>query len=361
MPYVRLWSHSQKYCMFLAAALTVAMLPNVSHADSTPQVTEWTYNMSGSNVIQSWKQKVAEYGCVLSATPQNWVAVNSRTIYAGGAASSITLDEVQGFNIQPFSDYVCATAFYNISTCGGTCEARARNEKSRTLYCSSGSLQERNIGGSWMWACSGGSQSKVVAIDPGHGLTCSAKGMAVGAVGATDFPPSDPPPGKLREDILTVAIALEVERILPASGYKVVMTKRDVNSCPDFKTRQKIATASKAQAFVSIHINRQNTFLGFEVPFANGTSALYHPSRTDSRTLADQMAGAVSSNLGVNNRGSFARDDLAILSPKFIQMPAVLLETARLSGTDERILHARDSATKTAVGIKQALDAFIGN
>lgn len=200
---------------------------------------------------------------------------------------------------------------------------------------------------------------KVIVIDPGHGLTCPSIGQTVGAVGLTDFPPNDPPPGRLREDDLTVAIALETERMLSAS-YRVVLTKRDVNFCPSFKERGRIANNANAKVFVSIHINKSNTILGIDNPFGNGTSVLYNSSKIGSKDLADQMSGAVSSNLGVNNRGSGARDDLAVLKPSVTNMTAVLVEAARLSGTDERILHAAGSATKVASGVKTALEAFVG-
>lgn len=64
--------------------------------------------------------------------------------------------------------------------------------------------------------------------------------------------------------------------------------------------------------------------------------------------------------MGVNNRGSFVRDNLAVLKPQVTPTTAVLLEVARLSGTDEKILHAPSSAARAATGIKTALDAFLG-
>jgi N-acetylmuramoyl-L-alanine amidase len=55
---------------------------------------------------------------------------------------------------------------------------------------------------------------KIVAIDPGHGFNCAALGMPPGAVGATDFPASNPPPGQLLEDDLTMAITREIQLLV---------------------------------------------------------------------------------------------------------------------------------------------------
>ena len=201
---------------------------------------------------------------------------------------------------------------------------------------------------------------KIVAIDPGHGFACASKGMPPGAIGVTDFPPSNPPPGWLLEDDLTMAIAREFQRL--ASGkYTVVLTKNSATPCPEYRERGQVAIKAKANAFISIHINRRNPIPGN--PFANGTSAIYNSDRpAAAKTLADLMAANVSASLGVNNRGAIVDDGLALLkdtvTPKMI---AVLVEAARLSGSDEEKLHAPGAATKVATGIKAALDAFFGN
>jgi len=74
--------------------------------------------------------------------------------------------------------------------------------------------------------------------------------------------------------------------------------------------------------------------------------------------MADYMANSVSLSLGTNNRGSYARDDLAVLKPTVTQMPALLLEMARF-GSDETILHSSTAARRTAEAIKDTVDAFV--
>ena len=210
------------------------------------------------------------------------------------------------------------------------------------------------------WLCNAPPPRKIIAIDPGHGFTCALKGMPPGAIGVTDFPTSDPPPGWLREDELTMAIAREFQR-LASSKYMVVLTKNSANTCPEYKERGETAIDAKADVFVPIHINRRNPIpLN---PFANGTSTVCNSSRpAAAKTLAGLMAASISASLGVNNRGAKVDDGLAVLKKSVTpKMTAVLVEAARLSGSDEKTLHAAGSATKVAAGIKAALDAFFKN
>jgi N-acetylmuramoyl-L-alanine amidase len=204
--------------------------------------------------------------------------------------------------------------------------------------------------------CAAPTPPTVVAIDPGHGFQCAAKGMPAGTVGETDFPVTDPPSGRLQEDSLTMAMALEIERTLPGSRYRVVLTKRSAVSCPSFIDRGLIANRAKAKVFVSIHVNRPNP-----VPIdlcCAGTSAIYNPDRPEARPLADFGSASVAIALGVNNRGSGTDATLAVLKPNVTVMPAIVLETARLSGNDEKILHRSDASVRVATGLRSALDSY---
>jgi N-acetylmuramoyl-L-alanine amidase len=199
---------------------------------------------------------------------------------------------------------------------------------------------------------------KVVVIDPGHGFSCPANGMRIGSIGATDFLPNDPPAGRLREDDLTIAIAREVQRLAPAK-YKIILTKSSATTCPSFLDRGRIANNANAKVFVSVHVDARNFIPGN--PFDNGSLGIYNSGKPAAKPLADLLAGAVSSNLGVNNRGSKTDDSLAVLKPTVTTMTAAIIESARLSGDDEVKLHTAGSATRIATGIIAALDAFLGN
>ncbi|WP_048441753.1 N-acetylmuramoyl-L-alanine amidase [Caenimonas sp. SL110] len=212
--------------------------------------------------------------------------------------------------------------------------------------------------------CYGAKPLRIVAIDPGHGLSCAAKGLPPGTIGLTDFPASNPPPGKLKEDNLTVAIALEIERVLPPTAYKVVLTKRNVNDCPTYLQRGAKAAFERAEVFISIHANAPAIVPGTAIsfPFAHGSSTHYHILKPQSKPLADLLASSVSSSLGVNNRGSRVEiDDIAVLKPNVTRMTAVLVETARVSGKDEERLHSPDAPARIAAAVRSSLDAFFGN
>ncbi len=217
-------------------------------------------------------------------------------------------------------------------------------------------------GTSWSWwvysiVTTPPARKVVLVLDPGHGLNCAAIGQPPGALGVTNFPASNPPAGRLREDDLTLTIALQAEQML-APKYKVILTKRDLQSCPTLIARGRIANNANAKLFVSIHINAANFSVGPIVnPFGNGTSTYYNAGKFGSSKLADEMARSVSQALGVNNRGAFVDVEKAVIKPKVTEMNAVLLEAARLSGDDEQKLHASGSAARIAVGIKTAVEA----
>jgi N-acetylmuramoyl-L-alanine amidase len=203
-------------------------------------------------------------------------------------------------------------------------------------------------------------KKKVIVLDPGHGLNCAAVGQAVGAVGVTDFPPIDPPPGKLLEDNLTFSIATEAKMLL-STKYDVKLTKASINACPTFKERGAIANNANAKIFVSIHINASNQLLGVQLPIGNGTSVIYNPA-TSTPEVATRLSSDVSVSLGTNNRGAMKDErGLAVLKPTVTKTPAVLLEVGRLSGADETKLHAAGSTKKVAAGIQSTVQAFISN
>lgn len=199
--------------------------------------------------------------------------------------------------------------------------------------------------------------SNTITLDPGHGFSCAAIKQDVGAVGLTDFPATQPPAGKLREDTLTVAIARALEKRLTADSFIVTMTKSDEQKCPSFRERGEIANNAKSNIFLSIHINA-----GSRLPFGlfSGVSALYNPERSSARKLAELLTPPLSQNLGMSDRGAVARDGLAVLKPTVTRMAAVLAEMGRLSGEDEIILHNSGAPEKAASGAKSGINAFLG-
>jgi N-acetylmuramoyl-L-alanine amidase len=194
---------------------------------------------------------------------------------------------------------------------------------------------------------------KVVALDPGHGFTCPSRGMKLGTEGVTSFPVSNPPVGRLKEDNLTVAFALEAEKAL-GPKFRVVLTKRTVDACPSFLERGRIANNANAKIFVSIHANAPALAI---VP--HGTSTFYNRDKA-SFNLAFSLSERVAQALGLNNRGPQVDEEIAVLKPTVTNMDAVLLEAGRLSGRDEEILHSGEAPKRVAEGIRAAVTETIG-
>ena len=198
--------------------------------------------------------------------------------------------------------------------------------------------------------------SQRVTIDPGHGSSCAAINQAVGAVGDTDFPPTQPPAGRLREDNLTVAVAIQLNSLLQNEGFDVHLTKSDTVSCPTLLERGAIANKARSNIFVSVHYNAPRfNFFGI----GSGSIGLYNSAKSSSTTLAGLLASNVSSAVGVSNRGTEARDDLAVLKATVSRMTAALVEVGRLSAPDEAIIHNPASIRNAAAGIDAAINAFL--
>jgi N-acetylmuramoyl-L-alanine amidase len=195
--------------------------------------------------------------------------------------------------------------------------------------------------------------SRSVTIDPGHGYSCPNIKQDAGAVGKTNF--ATPPLGFLHEDDLALSISLQLQTLLTASGYSVTMTKTNVNKCPSIVERGAIANKARSNIFVSVHLNAPR-FSVFGIGL--GTSGLYHPDRSSAEALATFLSNDVSSSLGTSNRGAKARDDVGVLKATVTRMAASLVEVARLSGTDEELMHDPTSIGKAATGIQNGIADF---
>lgn len=203
-------------------------------------------------------------------------------------------------------------------------------------------------------------RKKVVVLDPGHGISCPQQGMNIGAIGETNFPASNPPPGRLSEDVLTVAIAQEAQRQISSSNVEVLLTKTDTVSCPSFRDRGGIANNANAKLFISVHLDAPNPIYIPNI-FRLGTMAIYNPGSKNAKALGDLTSSNVSMSLGLNNRGSVVDRSLAVLKPSVTKAPSIILEVARLSGVDEEAMHAPSSVVRAATGMKHAVEQFLNS
>jgi len=215
-----------------------------------------------------------------------------------------------------------------------------------------------------------------IVVDAGHG------GRDPGAIG----------PRRVREKDVTLAIARLLAKRLRASGFEVVLTRKDDRYLA-LEERTAIANTSGGDLFVSIHANahpRRNRS-GVETYFLNVADDRYAArlaarengvelsDRGDgdvSRILTDldakasadssrRLAGIVQRELtaGVRSRVGEVRD-LGVKSALFYvllgaRMPAVLVETAFISNrVEERRLASTRYQEEVAAGIARAVTAF---
>jgi N-acetylmuramoyl-L-alanine amidase len=191
---------------------------------------------------------------------------------------------------------------------------------------------------------------RTIVIDPGHGG--SDPGM-------------ENPRLRLQEKVLTLDVALRLEKLLKADGYTVVLTRRDdrqlaPNKDADLQRRAIVANAALADLFLSIHFNslypdtkvngtevfvftrpgqRSDQSWGFGQ--SNDTETDISPvNRSDpwSSLLAHEIHRDVLATLKTDDRGHKTKHLAAL---RGLNCPGVLVESLFLSNETE----ARRAAT----------------
>jgi N-acetylmuramoyl-L-alanine amidase len=173
-----------------------------------------------------------------------------------------------------------------------------------------------------------GSPPRTIVIDAGHG------GEDGGASGSTGTP----------EKEINLAIAKDLEQLLVASGYHVVMTRtEDVaigdnslktvheRKVSDMHQRLKILEEQKNCVFISIH---QNYFTQSQY---NGTQIFYSTNDPNSKILAENIREQVIQLLQKDNQRETkpAGDSIYLLRES--KVPAVLVECGFLSNSEEEL------------------------
>ncbi len=219
-----------------------------------------------------------------------------------------------------------------------------------------------------------------VVLDPGHG------GDREGAVS----------PWGDKEKDLVLAISRRIAQRIRKAGGKVVFTRTGDISVP-LPNRAAIATAIRADLFLSVHLNSMPTAeqrrhtQGIETYFLSADASDTHASAVAARENADRLAGEPEADpddpvagilsdlqdadaLQASSRLAYdvhdklveklgAEDHGVKQAPFYVlagaRMPAVLLEVGFISNEDEgRKLRTRDYQEKIADAVMDGIKAF---
>lgn len=182
----------------------------------------------------------------------------------------------------------------------------------------------------------------IVALDPGHG------GYDPGSSSET---------GVLEKD-LTLDIALKVGKMLEEENIKVVYTRTSDkvswidDNVEDLYTRCKIVNESKADVFVSIHMN----FIEEMQDEIYGSEVWYSSSNPGGEKFATVMEKSLKEDNYTESRG--IRNDAE--SPVYIfygsKMPTILIETGFISNKkDMSVINSKQGQERIARAIKKGI------
>ncbi|MCI1956681.1 MAG: N-acetylmuramoyl-L-alanine amidase [Oscillospiraceae bacterium] len=176
-----------------------------------------------------------------------------------------------------------------------------------------------------MAAAPGAGMLRTVVVDAGHG------GEDGGATGKSVKPEKD----------INLAIAKDLQDLLLASGYRVVMTRTDDTAISDdldtvherkvsdIHNRLKIIEAQGNCIFVSIHQNQ------FEQGRYHGTQVFYSKNTEQSKELAESIKNRVVGLLQKDNERQTKPATSSIYLLWHATVPAVLVECGFLSNEEE--------------------------
>lgn len=168
-------------------------------------------------------------------------------------------------------------------------------------------------------------QSKgVIVIDAGHG------GFDAGASGRiTD----------VREDVLNLAVAKKLKRLLEINGYCVVMTREDDGAVAstkdaDMSRREQIIEEADPDAVISIHMNK------FADASVSGPIAFYYEKSPEGKALAELIQKQLNEHLEPPKPRTFRPENYFILRAG--ECPCVLVECGFISNEREEKLLKTD-------------------
>lgn len=204
----------------------------------------------------------------------------------------------------------------------------------------------------------------VICIDPGHALNSDPTMEPIGP-GAAELKVRDPggtsgAVSGVREPVVTLAIAIELKRLLEQEGATVVMTREGDTYHGGNRERAGVANRAGADLFIRIHCD------GSGNPAIHGASTLYPeliPGWTDdihaqSLQAAEAVQAALAGGLGVPDLGAVPRSDMTGFN--WADVPAILVEAGFMSNAEED-LRLNDPAyqQQAARALSEGIKAYI--
>lgn len=187
-----------------------------------------------------------------------------------------------------------------------------------------------------------------VIVDAGHG---NPDGGAVGVNGTV-------------EEIINLKIAQKLCEVLQGKGISAIMTRTDESALSeekenirimkreDMSKRMDIMKKSKADLFVSIHMNY---YPGKSV---NGLRIFYSANHSEIKPLAEKMQERMSKVTGAKTTSVKAADKTLFLM-KNPPLPAILAECGFLSNAEEEAkLNNEDYQARLAWAIADAIEKY---
>lgn len=180
-----------------------------------------------------------------------------------------------------------------------------------------------------------------IVIDAGHG------GFDAGASGRVT---------KVREDVLNLAVAKKLQRLLEINGFRVIMTREDDNAIAstkrkDMEMREQIIEGADTDAVISIHMNK------FKDTSVSGPIAFYYEKSDEGKALAQLIQEQLNECLRPPKPRTFKPEDYFIL--RHGECPCILVECGFLSNErEEGLLQTEEYQDKIAKAIYKGVDAY---
>ncbi len=192
-------------------------------------------------------------------------------------------------------------------------------------------------------------QGAVVVIDPGHGGIDS---------GVTS--------GRIEEKNINLAVSLELGRLLEQAGATAILTRSrdedishllpeeaDSRYRRDIKARVKIINESRADLFISIHIDSCTD------PSIRGAIAFYNQKYPENKLLAERVQSHLNPVVNINPQpGEYVHQDIKEGSYYILneaRVPGIIIEIAFMTNPTDRELIVQHSYR-----IKVAQALFMG-